>query len=426
MSKINVIDLRKYKNFFPIKEVNKFIKNIKSGNFSTKLEYGQCSLLFKNKNSYFFFRDKLGVHKYFYCLDTKNLIVGNSIYDLIKYGCRINNIFSFRPGILYEFINDKLMIKSDKNCLKQKYKNKNLKDIRVNIQRKLRDFFYKLNRDYSNYNFIVCLSGGLDSSIIAYNAKKYLKQNKLFFCSFSFTKNNKKEYQKLNEEDISEDFLIAKKISSRLDTEFIPIIASFKIDNKTVKNILKVAQDYRDFNIHCATLNFYLAKELRSKFNPQNTILITGDMMNEFIVDYKEEIVDGKVYYNLPKIPLARLRNFLIRGLETSDRELGVFHNFNFYTIQPYNCLIDEYMSIDPNYLNDNNFKYRINKKFIPKKILDIISKKKNRAQSCDKGFGALNLYINSKFDQKYLKNLFNKTFLSKNSYEIIEFGKYR
>ena len=33
-------------------------------------------------------------------------------------------------------------------------------------------------------------------------------------------------------------------------------------------------------------------------------------MMNEFIVDYKEEIVDGKIYYNLPKIPLARLRNF--------------------------------------------------------------------------------------------------------------------
>ena len=151
----------------------------------------------KNKNSYFFFRDKLGVHKYFYCLDTKNLIIGNSIYDLIKYGCRINNIFSFRPGILYEFINDKLIIKSDKNCLKQKYKNKILKYIRINIQRKLRDFFYKLNRDYSNYNFIVCLSGGLDSSIIAYNAKKYLKQNKLFFALSALLKIIKRNIKNL-------------------------------------------------------------------------------------------------------------------------------------------------------------------------------------------------------------------------------------
>lgn len=426
MSKIEIIDLRKFKNYFPINEVEKFIRNIQNNKFNSKIKYAQCSLLIKNKNnSYFFFRDRLGIHKFFYCFKPQKILIANTILDLVNSECKINNIFSFKPGVLYELYNGKLCIKNSLNTINTKMKNNKISEIRNRIKINLKQYFQNIKKDYPNYNYVVCLSGGLDSSIVAYYSKRYLNNKNLNFTSFSFT-NNLLDDQLDKQESVSEDFLIAKKISKKLKIPFIPIKSTMKIDNKTLIKILISAQDYRDFNIHCATLNYFLGKKLKKRFNPLNTILITGDLMNEFVIDYKEEKVEGKVYYKLPNIPLDRLRNFLVKGLDTSDRELGVFYNFGFYTVQPYNCVIDQYLSIDSKYLKDEKFKYKMNKYLIPKEIFSLISLKKNRAQSCDKGFGALNLFINSRITQKKLIKDFNKIYLDDKSHEIIEFGKYR
>ena len=47
--------------------------------------------------------------------------------------------------------------------------------------------------------------------------------------------------------------------------------------------------------------------------------------MNECFADYENEIVNGKVYYKQLNISTYLRSKFLINGLQSSDRENGIF-----------------------------------------------------------------------------------------------------
>ena len=148
--------------------------------------------------------------------------------------------------------------------------------------------------------------------------------------------------------------------------------------------------------------------------------------MNEYLIDYKEEDIKGKKYYKLPKVPNRKLRNFLISGLDTSDREVGVFHKFGFYVIQPYNALVYQYLAIHPDYLSQKNFKLKFNGDMIPSTLFKLIPKKKNRAQTANDNLGILDLFIDKNITQNDLMKKFNKIYCSKSANEIIDIGRYR
>ena len=57
------------------------------------------------------------------------------------------------------------------------------------------------------------------------------------------------------------------------------------------------SQDWRDYNIRCAFLNFAIAKHI-NKF--KKTSSFDGNMMNEFFADYDSEIFRN--IYNIPNV----------------------------------------------------------------------------------------------------------------------------
>ena len=100
---------------------------------------------------------------------------------------------------------------------------------------------------------------------------------------------------------LSDDFRSASSIANYLKINFYPIFKSSKSVIYNLKNVLNLVQDWRDFNVHCAIVNLFIAENLRTKFDPEKTIILTGDLMNEFVCDYREETV-GKnnffIYHN--------------------------------------------------------------------------------------------------------------------------------
>src|SRR5262249_60262516 len=86
-----------------------------------------------------------------------------------------------------------------------------------------------------------------------------------------------------------------------------------------------LCQDWRVFNVHCAVVNLFLAQDIRARFPDDDVVVLTGDLMNEYMCDYREEIVDGHVYYRQPRVDIGRRRDFFVMGLDAGDREIGVF-----------------------------------------------------------------------------------------------------
>ena len=199
------------------------------------------------------------------------------------------------------------------------------------IKKNLIKYLKEIKKKHGN-KCIVCLSGGLDSTIIAYYANKVFDSTIALTASFG---NNKTQ---------SLDAIHAKKISKFLNIKNISLNSNYHAIRKELKNILFSAQDWKDYNIHCATLNFFIAKYLNKK-NIKIPIL-TGDMMNEYFADYQNEIFDGKFYYQKPKISKKLYQKYLINSLDSSSREIGVFNYFNINLFQPYSALIDIYNNI--------------------------------------------------------------------------------
>ena len=57
--------------------------------------------------------------------------------------------------------------------------------------------------------------------------------------------------------------------------------------------------------------------------------------MNECFADYENEIVNNKVYYKQLNISTHLRSKFLINGLQSSDRENGIFSKKNLKFINP-------------------------------------------------------------------------------------------
>ena len=73
--------------------------------------------------------------------------------------------------------------------------------------------------------------------------------------------------------------------------------------------------------------------------------------------------------------------------------------------------VIDLYKNILPKKINFKNFKNNCNGKLLPKKILNLVSKKKNRAQMTDKKGGILGYFLKKNYNQDKLIKIFKTKF---------------
>lgn len=376
---------------------------------------GNFCIIKKKNNDYYVFRDHLGTKKLFWLIKKGKVLFSDNFIKLSKLDRSNKNIKSFRSGFLTilkkngKIIHQK-KLERPKIYLPSKITNKNISSL---VKNRVNRFLKALKSNYGNEVYI-CLSGGLDSTIIAYLASKIFKKVTAISCSM-LNSNDYKKYLKYkdhnNKNFFSQDFLTAKKISELLGINFKPIIFNESECLKDLKKVMYLSQDWRDFNVHCAILNFQIAKTLKKDRKYKSQPLITGDFMNEFVADYKSEKINNKPYYEIPIKNKKRKQQFLINGLKSSDRENGVFSYFQIPSFQPYSIVSKIFENLPVNHLNDEDVKYKINGKIIDKKLLNIINKKKIRAQVGGKGGGILGSMIKNKIDQKKLIKIFNKNF---------------
>ena len=358
---------------------------------------GSFACIKKTKDGYFLSRDPSGSKKIFYGISKKNkkVIISNNFLQLINQKkTYINSIKSVQKGSV---------IKIDRfgKIIWQKYFSQNVKG-KLNYEKYIKDnliLFLKELKKIHGDSCVVCLSGGLDSSIVAYYASKIFKKLNLVNVSLEY-KNNNDKTKHLDTE-------AASKVSKYLGCKLIKIkIKEDSINSKNLRKIMFASQDYRDFNIHCATLNYFIAKKLSNKM-----FVITGDFMNEYFADYKEEEHRGKKYYKNPNVDKKLLQTFFMRSLDSSDREVGIFNYFRVPLYQPYCIFFNYFRNFSINKLLSDNIKYKMNSKLIPKKLYKLILKEKTRAQVGDSQGGILGIFVKKRKSSNYLKKFFIKNF---------------
>ena len=148
--------------------------------------------------------------------------------------------------------------------------------------------------------------------------------------------------------------------------------------------------------------------------------------MNEIFADYTEEKIGKKIFYKQLKIENHLRSKFFIDGLQSSDRENGIFSRLGLKIYQPYFILLDYFKNVDKNFFRKEN-KYTFMGKILPSYIFKLVGKKKTRAQITDKDGGILNYFISKKIYQEKLFKIFSKKYKVSNLWmkKFINFGKY-
>jgi hypothetical protein len=390
--------------------------------------HGQFSLCVENSELTYLIRDRLGINKLFYHIDATSgtLTVGNFLHEVAAAVKDFNGILSVPPGHFLKIdsqIGTRELV-SYYDISKAKPQSAETFDLQVfqkTIHSRLSRYFRKVRNLFPDSLFCVCLSGGLDSSLIASYASDLLDSP----VAVTFS------YQSESGSGTSEDFSAASAIATHLDMPFIPVLVKKEVDPEVLDLVLRNGQDWRDFNVHCAWVNDHIGQEVRRRFPDRDIVFLTGDLMNEYVADYTPVTYKGSVYYPQPNVSRERLRRFLVYGLDTSDREVGIFHHSGITTLQPYSILAEEYLRVPHEILDAPGSKERLNFPLITNPgVRESLVKTKVRAQVGGSDGGTLGLFHDSQISQDSLKERWAQLFAGTTGNEemkpIIISGRYR
>ena len=388
--------------------------------------FGQFSILHTDPHYVWLIRDRLGINKLFYVLDhaRHHLTVGNSIFEVSSVTHDFNRVMSVPPGHFLRIDRHNLAtelvsyydLSGTTTSSPEEF---SLPDFHLRVSRRLEEYFSCLAENHPEATFTVCLSGGLDSTVVATYAKRFLKN--VFATTFSYAVNGKE----------SDDFVAARSIADALKLDFHPIVRERVLDQGRLDTILRHCQDWRDFNVHCAWLNDQVGEALRVRQPAGALMVLTGDLMNEYVADYTPVTYRDAVYYPQPRISRERLRRFFIYGLDTSDREVGIFHRHGITTIQPYSILAEEYLQVPATIIEQPQCKERLNLPLIGNpEVESLVGRAKTRAQVGGKEGGVLGLFHDSGVTQAALKERWEQLFApfcrEGKPREVIVSGRYR
>ncbi|OON82197.1 asparagine synthase C-terminal domain-containing protein [Streptomyces tsukubensis] len=234
----------------------------------------------------------------------------------------------------------------------------------------------------------VCLSGGADSSVVAAYAHRHFPRT----VAYSYT---------FGDGPLSEDAAAARHVAAHLGMDFRLVRADRQRLIDALYPAIVNGQDWRDFNVHAAVVNEVLAASIAGD-HPRGALVFTGDLMNEFLADYTPVPHAGVLYYRLPNLPPGLLRSHLTRGLQTGDREVGVFAAHGLTVVQPYCWAADELLSL-PDPVNKPWLMTHLARRRLP---ADILNRPKVRAQIGDPSTdtGVLHHLIKAGIDRRQLE----------------------
>jgi asparagine synthetase B (glutamine-hydrolysing) len=248
----------------------------------------------------------------------------------------------------------------------------------------------------------VCLSGGLDSSGITVLARQHFPA--AVAVSFDLAKLGGRE---------SQDRVMAQRLARDLDLPLLEVTVTEDQMFEHLDTVLVDGIDWRDFNVHAALVNAALAAGMADALaarDPATALVLTGDLANEFLVDYHPERYRGVTYYELPRLPAAALRASLVRGLDSCHREVGVFAAWGLSVVQPYAVAVDAYLALDSEFLRGEERKQQLCREIFGDLLPEYVySRPKVRAQagSPELGGGVLAACADRGYDAAWLRRRF-------------------
>jgi hypothetical protein len=300
-----------------------------------------------------------------------------------------------------------------------------LDDVARAIRTRLDWWFGRLAAQFAGRRIRVCLSGGLDSGIVAAFARQYFADVTAY--TYAYTEPGIAP---------SEDAVSAARLADVLGIPLRSVPASAGDLLAVVEDALCYGQDWRDFNVHCAVVNELLARAMRRDAGddpgPANTLVLTGDLANELLADYTPVTYGRHQFYALPAVGTARLRSALVRGLDAGDREVGIFARHGLDVLQPYSLVADEYLRLPAGLLGRAGIKQEISRRIagdlLPGFVFDRI---KVRAQigNSTQPTGILPVLLQHGYDASWLRRAFCRIFGIRHEAALdgfIRAGRYR
>jgi hypothetical protein len=390
-------------------------------------------------------RDRLGLNKLFYHLDRERgeVTVGNFILDVARATGDYARVYSVPPAHCLRILRGTLEVERlpyyDLHARIDAMPVLDADTFRSRVDSALSEAFAGLPGRFRDARFAVCLSGGLDSTVIAGYARRFLPGVRAVTFSYATAGRNEPgvysdaDLARVDPSDplLSDDFHAARSIAEALDLPFVAVLAPKILDREILDDVLVWGQDWRDFNVHCAWVNDRIGEALRRECGDDPIVVITGDLMNEFVADYTPVVHGGKEYYPQPRVSKRRLRGFFVYGLEAGDREIGIFHRHDIVAIQPYEAVAELYLALPADAIEPADAKEKLNLPLIPNpRVRDLVGRVKVRAQVGGKEGGTLALFHDNGVDQESLRKRWLEIFAPLTRGEIrddlITTGRYR
>lgn len=374
-------------------------------------------------------RDRLGIHKLFFAVhETGHVLVANYLYDLVEKGVPWAAIFSVPAGHVLQIDLQQQRLTSQRYfspVIRPSTDRPSLADIAATIRQQLERWFARLAKSFSDRKICLCVSGGLDSSLIATFATRYFTDVTAY--TYGYVQAGQAQ---------SDDVHYGQKLADFLGIPFRFVPATDQDVFRALDNALRYGQDWRDFNVHCAIVNDLvgraIAHDRQSWESSQCPLLLTGDLMNEFLADYTPVAYAGRDYYTLPKLDIGVLRTVLMRGLDAGDREVGVFNRHGLEVIQPYGLLVEQFLRVPNDLLGEQRSKQALFKAIATDLLPPfILNRTKVRAQigNSDRPTGILPLLVDAGYDANSLRKRFCQLFrIDDNAFldRFIQMGRYR
>jgi asparagine synthetase B (glutamine-hydrolysing) len=401
---------------------------------SGALPPGQYAIAIRRGDATLLARDPIGCNKLFFGHDRGGrLVVGNRVARVWQQGVALADIASCPPGHVLEVAeagvrkllgHDVFELPADAEL--------DLTGFQADVRATLDRAFAWLARAFADCQFAVCLSGGLDSSVIASFAAAHLPG--AVAVSFTYLDADDLRHYTLGAAvdqlaSASEDFRAARHVATALGLPLLPVVRPREAVAGAVRASVELCQDWRDFNVHCATVNLFLAQDIRAAFPGRKVVVLTGDLMNEYVCDYREEQVGDAVYYKIPRIPAGRRRKYFVRGLDAGDREIGVFSAYGLTTCQPFALLAERYMRVPAASLDQPDIKWTLNGPLLAPQAAAHVSRAKTRAQVGGEDLGTLGIYHRLGVGDAVLQRLWRQQFPGETAAacdDLIQLGRYK
>ncbi|WP_416969354.1 asparagine synthase-related protein [Streptomyces sp. 4F14] len=351
-------------------------------------------------------RDPLGLNKLYAAFrpDT-GVIVANYLIDLIRSGAAFTGIYAIPPGSIVT------LAPRERTGTVHRYaelptragSGRAAGELAAETASLLDQGMRHLAAARPRLPVAVCLSGGADSSVIASYTRQYFPHA----TAYTYSPDG---------QPLSEDATAAQAVADHLGLPFRLVRADRQDLLDAIPAALVHGQDWRDFNVHAALVNEILAAAIAND-HPAGALVLTGDLMNEFLADYTPVTHRGTDHYRLPRLPPDRLRVHLTRGLQTGDREVGVFTAHGLTVVQPYSWAASQLLAL-PHPVSKPRLMTALARGTLPEHILQ---RPKLRAQIGDRNTdtGVLPQLLDAGIDQQHLEDSFRRALLIRSPQEL-------